>query len=122
MSDVGAWARDQRDEKEALRLLAEPEGKLAKGAAVKHAKPRMSLLPGEALLAVAEVLTAGAVKYEPESWKRAPFKKEDYLDAMMRHIAKILSGETHDEDSKQLHAAHVATNALFYLWYELKGK
>lgn len=86
-------------------------------AAVKKAKPRMSLLPFDALLLVAQVLTFGAVKYSPDSWKREPFTAQDYMDAMLRHLAKISAGEFADEETKLPHAAHLACNAIFYLWH-----
>ncbi len=87
----------------------------------KHAKPRMSLLPGDALMAIADVLTYGATKYADDSWKAPPFKSSDYLDALLRHAAKRLEGEVRDAESGRLHAAHMATNAMMYLWYELRG-
>jgi Domain of unknown function (DUF5664) len=86
----------------------------------KKKKPRFSLLPMDALYAVAEVLTFGAVKYADDSWKRDPFTKADYLDAMGRHWAKIAAGELRDAETGYLHAAHLACNALFYLWHQMK--
>jgi Domain of unknown function (DUF5664) len=86
----------------------------------KKKKPRFSLLPMDALYAVAEVLTFGAVKYADDSWKRAPFTKADYLDAMGRHWAKIAAGELRDAETGYLHAAHLACNAIFYLWHQMK--
>lgn len=109
---------------EADRIVC--EGRLVprveRNAAAKHAKPRVSLLYslGEALLAVSEVLTYGAQKYEPESWKQPPFKAEDYLNADGRHTLAIGNGELRDPETGMLHAAHKACNALMYLWYVIR--
>lgn len=91
-------------------------------AEVKHSKARVSLLYsfGEALLAVAEVLTSGAKKYADDSWKRPPFSAQDYLDADGRHTLAIGAGELRDRESGHLHAAHKACDALMYLWYVVK--
>lgn len=91
-------------------------------AKIKHSKPRMSLIPGAALLWVAKVLTFGAHKYEVDSWKAPPFGKADYEDALLRHWASISEGEQLDPESKLPHSAHLATNALLYLWHDLKEK
>lgn len=95
--------------------------RVAQSAAVKHAKPRMDLIPGCSLLEVAKVLTFGAAKHAEGSWKRPPFKRSDYVAAIGRHYAAILDGTTIDGESKLLHSAHLACNALMLVWYDLKG-
>ena len=87
-------------------------------------KVRMSLLIAglhESIKAVSEVLTFGAKKYEAHSWKTVPNGKERYLDAMYRHLNAIHSGERLDPESGLLHWSHVACNAMFLLWFEIKG-
>lgn len=87
------------------------------------AKIRMDLLPFEALEAVAEVLTYGAEKYADNNWQTVENGERRYLGAMLRHLAARERNEVCDSESGLLHAAHVATNALFILWIELqKGK
>lgn len=101
-------------------LWAQTLDRIGPKAAVKHDKPRMSLLPWSALVSVAQVLTFGAKKYADDSWKAPPFKQADYFDAMARHMARINDGEPTDPESGLPHAAHVACNALMFLWYELQ--
>jgi hypothetical protein len=106
---------------EAARVHAR-DAHLRVAAAAKHAKPRMSLLPWSALVAVAHVMTAGASKYAANSWQEPPFSADDYMCAMLRHVSRMGIGERRDKDSGQLHAAHVACNALFLLWYVLRDE
>lgn len=95
-------------------------------AKVKAEKPRMDLLFGfgSALIAVAEVLTFGAKKYTDDSWKRDPFTAVDYLAALGRHLAEI--GEhgyfARDKETKLLHAAHAACDALMFCWHVIKDE
>jgi len=77
-------------------------------------KIRAGLVLGDfalALEAVARVGTDGAVKYADSNWLAVPEGKARYTDAMLRHW---LAGcrEERDPESKSLHAAHVAWNAL----------
>lgn len=81
-------------------------------------KIRMELLPFDALELVAEVLTFGAKKYEANSWQSLANAKERYSGAMLRHYSAMANGETHDNESELLHAAHMACDALFLLWLE----
>ena len=86
-------------------------------------KPRMDLLPFEALEEVAKVLTFGAKKYADNSWQKVENAERRYLAAMLRHLAASEKGEIYDAESGLTHAAHMATNALFILWFEIqKGK
>lgn len=48
-------------------------------------KPRMSLVPQEAVRGVAEVMTFGAQKYAAHNW-RQPTDWSRFLDAAMRHM------------------------------------
>ena len=84
------------------------------------AKIRMDLLPFEALEAVAEVLTFGAEKYADNNWQTIENGERRHLAALLRHLAARERGEMTDRESKLLHAAHVATNALFILWFEIQ--
>jgi hypothetical protein len=85
-------------------------------------KPRMELLPMDALLEVAKVLTHGAKKYAPDNWKEVPEAKDRYTGALLRHLAAWRSGkktDTESGDDKLLHIAEAACNALFLVWFEL---
>ena len=83
-------------------------------------KPRMDLLPFEALEEVAKVLTLGARKYSDNGWQNVENAESRYLAALLRHLAARERGEKFDTESGLLHAAHMATNALFILWFEIQ--
>ena len=84
-------------------------------------KPRMSLLPPRAMLAVGEVLTHGAGLYGADNWRRVDDPSR-YLDALMRHHYARMSGRKTDQDSGLSHLAHLAANALMLLELELDGR
>jgi hypothetical protein len=83
-------------------------------------KIRMDLLPFEALEAVAKVLTFGAKKYADNNWQKVDNAESRYVGALLRHLSKYLQGERWDEESELSHLSHVATNALFLVWFEEK--
>ncbi len=89
---------------------------------IKHNgdKIRMDLLPFEALEAVAEVLTFGARKYAENGWQQIDHAENRYTAALLRHLVAIQRGEKYDAESGLSHAAHMATNALFILWFEIQ--
>ena len=95
----------------------DPNGKDAHeaGAKLDHGKNRLGLVISgfsRALQAVGEVGTYGANKYTDNSWVQVPDGVNRYTDAMYRHLMKEASGEVYDQDTKLLHAAHAAWNAL----------
>lgn len=75
-----------------------------------------------ALEAVAAVATFGAKKYSPGGWLKVPDGQRRYTDALMRHLLTDAhgGGNTHDEESGLLHAAHAAWNALATLELALR--
>ena len=79
-------------------------------------KLRYDLLPPELTEAVVEVLTYGANKYADNGWQNLDDFENRYYAALQRHLQAWRKGETHDEESKLPHLAHVATNSLFLLW------
>ncbi len=85
---------------------------------LKHdtGKPRMELLPMDALYEIAKVLTSGAVKYGDENYKLVDTGR--YRAAMLRHLAAIDRGESIDEGSGLSHYLHIAANAIFMAWRE----
>lgn len=84
-------------------------------------KIRMDLLPMECLEKMAEVLTFGAAKYKDNGWKSIKNARQRYRGALLRHMVSIEKGEKIDKESELLHAAHLATNAIFLLWFELQN-
>ena len=72
-----------------------------------------------AILEVTKIWAFGANKYAKGNWKHLLGGEERYGDAEIRHF---LEGDTLDEESKILHAAHKAWNALAELSFILKRK
>ncbi|WP_374492785.1 dATP/dGTP diphosphohydrolase domain-containing protein [Brachymonas sp.] len=85
------------------------------GAKLDAGKNRLGLVMQgfpRALQAVGHVATYGAEKYTPDGWKSVPNGIERYTDAMYRHLLAEATGELQDQDTRLLHAAHAAWNAL----------
>ena len=76
---------------------------------------------GNALLAVSEVATFGANKYSRGGWMSVNDGYNRYTDAMMRHFLYGKDGDE-DPDSRLLHDAHLAWNALARLEFKLRDK
>lgn len=76
-------------------------------------KLRHDLIPPEAEKALAEVLTFGAAKYEPDSWRDVKDGKRRYMAAALRHINAHRMGEELDEESGLTHLSHALTNLAF---------
>lgn len=96
---------------------ADPNGKSQHepGAKLDAGKHRVGLVLGgfaRALLAVSAVGTYGAAKYTDDGWTSAPDGQQRYTDAMLRHWLMESFGESRDDETGLLHAAHFAWNAL----------
>ena len=87
-----------------------------------NGKVMWDLLPYEAIEKVAEILTYGYNKYCKEGWKSVPDAENRYFAALMRHLIAEKNGEEYDDESGYLHLSHVATNALFLLWFKLQNE
>jgi hypothetical protein len=76
-----------------------------------------------AIEAVANVSAFGATKYsvpyEDQNWARVPAAK--FEDSIDRHATAMGRGETYAEDSKLLHLAHRAWNAMATLELALRA-
>lgn len=83
-------------------------------------KTRYGLLPPLALEETAKVLTAGALKYEPENWRRVPNGIERYFDALLRHVWAWKRGEMLDPETDLHHLAHAVCCAMFIIDLELE--
>lgn len=84
-------------------------------------KPNVDLVLGdfsEALLAVSEVGTLGAAKYDDHNWLKVEKGINRYSSAMLRHYLQSKQ-ENYDNDSDCLHLAHMAWNALAVLQLRL---
>ena len=91
------------------------------GAKLDHGKPDARLLKdfGLALMEVSKVLTFGANKYSEGGWTKVINGYNRYTSAMWRHLLQSNYNEI-DEDSKMLHDALIAWNALARLEFKLR--
>ena len=77
-----------------------------------------------ALEEVANVATAGALKYTDHGWSSVPDGQERYLEAFGRHLLALAKGETHDtgpSGSGRHHKAQAIWNLLASLELELRS-
>ena len=81
-------------------------------------KVRMDLLPFDCLTEIAKVLTYGAVKYEANSWQTVKDNYNRYRGSLLRHLSAMEAGEDIDQSGLP-HAAHLACNGIFLLWFTL---
>ncbi|MCE5387973.1 MAG: DUF5664 domain-containing protein [Acidithiobacillus sp.] len=84
--------------------------------AIKHDadKPRLDLIPPEALMAVGEVFAYGAEKYGDWNWRKG-MAHSRLVSALMRHLMAHQMGEDKDPESGYTHLAHMTCNALMLL-------
>lgn len=68
----------------------------------------------EPLTEVAKVWAFGADKYKKHNWAFVDNAIDRYSNALVRHL---IEGNTIDDESKLLHASHVAWNALARLYF-----
>lgn len=74
-----------------------------------QAKPPLGLVPGTALVLLAEAFRDGADKYGPANWRIDPVSMSTYYSAAMRHMAAYQDGEDIDKSGVP-HLAHAAAN------------
>lgn len=79
-------------------------------------KIRHELIPGHAMNELAKVYSMGAQKYADHNWRKG-MKWSRVIASLKRHLNYIEQGIDHDDESKLLHAAHVAWNAITLLEY-----
>ena len=75
-------------------------------------KLRMELIPTSAYIGLGRVLTHGAEKYSPNSWKKVHYAR--YIGALIRHLVAFIDDPTgRDADSGLFHTEHLLANAVF---------
>lgn len=96
--------------------MSEDTYKVGEGVGVKFDgdKPRMSLMPFNALMEISKVFTYGAKKYSSDNW-RDGMRHRRMCDALLRHISAWLEGEDNDEESGLPHLAHAGCCLLMLL-------
>lgn len=83
-------------------------------------KPRLDLVPPEAMAAMGRVLTFGAAKYAARNWEQG-MSWGRIVAALLRHLFAWLGGEDKDPESGFSHLDHVICNAAFLVTYEARG-
>lgn len=94
--------------------MIQPDQKIKRDAG----KLRMDLIPPQALVALASVMTFGAEKYPAGSWREVePWR---YHAAALRHLVAWMQGRGKDNESGLPHLWHALTNIAFLI--DLEGK
>lgn len=79
-------------------------------------KPRMELLPSDALTEWAKAMTFGAKKYGDHNWRQG-MAWTRVLGSIGRHLTAFMAGQDDDPESGASHMAHVMCNAAFLIHY-----
>jgi hypothetical protein len=87
----------------------------AQGTKKDSGKPRLSLVPGEALAAAARALGFGAAKYSDFNYRKG-LDHRRIIDALLRHVSLYLEGEDKDPESGLSHVDHILANACMLAW------
>lgn len=89
--------------------------------AVKYdnGKPRMDLIPPEAMLALGAVLEVGARKYSGRNWELG-FEWGRSDAALKRHLTAWEAGQDNDPETGMPHLWHVLANAVFLVTFEAR--
>lgn len=80
-------------------------------------KTQWSLVHFESISELPKVLEFGAKKYSRDNWKKG-LDPNEILDSMQRHLAQLIDGNTHDDESKLHHIGHIMCNCMFYMYHE----
>lgn len=91
-----------------------------KGARFNEGKPRLDLLPLDALRGVADVFEYGARKYAENNW-RGGMLYSTMLASTLRHLLAFQVRENHDQESELHHIDHAITNLLMLRWFIMHG-
>jgi hypothetical protein len=98
-----------------------PDGECPPGSKLDGDKPRLDLLPVEALELAGLVLAHGAKKYSDDNWHQVPDGQKRYTAAALRHLFAHMRGEKDDPESGLPHIGHFLCCALFLTWYIQTG-
>lgn len=81
---------------------------------------RFSLIPAEALWALAEHYGRGALKYGDNNWLGG-YAWSKSLDALERHLQQMRMGEWTDQETGSAHIIAVAWHAIALFIYKVRG-
>lgn len=79
-------------------------------------KLRFDLIPPEADIALAEILTFGAKKYADRNWEKG-MKWSRCVASLKRHMSRWESGELLDPETNKPHLWHMLCNVAFLVTY-----
>lgn len=71
---------------------------------------RPSLLPVEVVVEGTLAMEYGAAKYGPHQWREVEMSREEFMDALERHLIALKQGETHATDGGVSHLGHIIAN------------
>lgn len=83
-------------------------------------KLRMDLIPPEAEVALAEVLTFGMNKYAERNWENG-IKYSRLYGSLRRHLKEWALGNYNDPESGLLHLKHALWNLMAITVFEMRG-
>lgn len=98
------------------QAVPKPDANEVPGVKFDSDKPRLDLVPAEALFALGKVLGYGATKYAARNWEKGITYSRVYA-AALRHILAWWSGEDIDPESGLPHLWHALTNIVFLTTY-----
>lgn len=81
-------------------------------------KDMWELAPWESFEQIIKIMTYGAKKYEPDNWKNVEINR--LISAFMRHLVQWIKGEIIDKESGFRHTSHMATNAVFINFIDMR--
>ena len=79
-------------------------------------KPKWSLVYYPAIEDMIRVLEFGCKKYDKNNWKK-PMNREEILESIQRHLAKLFEGEEIDSESLEHHISHIMARCMFYFYH-----
>jgi len=85
------------------------------------AKPPIALIPGPALVVMAEAMRDGANKYGPANWRQKPVTTSTYTSAALRHLLAWIDGEEDAPDSGVHHLGHAMSCLAIILDAQAQG-
>lgn len=81
-----------------------------KGVKFDKEKPKLHMIPEEALLGMAQAFMYGAKKYDRFNYRKG-LSYTQLTDSLMRHTLQFLKGEENDAESGLPHTYHILANA-----------
>jgi hypothetical protein len=90
---------------------------LTEGVKFDDKKLRVDLVPPEVVLAVSQILTHGARKYDDTNWKKGIAFNRVYR-AALTHLYAYMLGDEQDKDSGLPHLWHSLCNLVFLVYYD----